>query len=205
MRTSALLAGLIAFSAVSAASAAPLMSAEWAQKACEYWNTNKALTDDMAEKWAKNDGGRGYKVIHMYRTLEMLFLAKPDDLSKTTGIPFRLCKGICDKIQRYKTESHSRPVDTALDSLFKALHKSANELGDQHEKYETLVTSGWNDPDFNEKKKKYRKKRQECSLQINVILAELGEVELVEKMEKLPFDKRIDFLNNYLSSADSND
>lgn len=68
MRTSVLLAGLIAFAAASAASAAPLMSADWAQKACQYWNTNKQLTDDMAEKWAKNDGGRGYKIIHMYRT-----------------------------------------------------------------------------------------------------------------------------------------
>ncbi|MEW5770512.1 MAG: SCP2 sterol-binding domain-containing protein [Pseudomonadota bacterium] len=51
-----------------AAQAAPLMSADWAAQACKYWNTNKALTDEMAEKWAPNDGGRGYKVIHMYRT-----------------------------------------------------------------------------------------------------------------------------------------
>jgi putative sterol carrier protein len=48
--------------------AAPLMSAEWAQQACTYWNTNPALTTELAEKWAKNDGGRGYKIIHMYRT-----------------------------------------------------------------------------------------------------------------------------------------
>lgn len=51
-----------------AAQAAPLMSNEWAQQACTYWNTNKQLTDDLAVKWAPNDGGRGYKVIHMYRT-----------------------------------------------------------------------------------------------------------------------------------------
>jgi len=48
--------------------AAPLMSAEWANQACKYWNTNKQLTDEMAEKWAPNDAGRGYKIIHMYRT-----------------------------------------------------------------------------------------------------------------------------------------
>jgi putative sterol carrier protein len=51
-----------------AAQAAPLMSAEWAKQACNYWNTNPALTTELAEKWAPNDGGRGYKVIHMYRT-----------------------------------------------------------------------------------------------------------------------------------------
>jgi putative sterol carrier protein len=50
------------------AQATPLMSAEWADKACQYWNTNPALTTELAEKWATNDGGRGYKIIHMYRT-----------------------------------------------------------------------------------------------------------------------------------------
>lgn len=60
---------LAALSCVAAAAqAAPLMSAEWATQACQYWNTNSALTNDLIEKWGKNDGGRGYKVIHMYRT-----------------------------------------------------------------------------------------------------------------------------------------
>ena len=54
--------------ASATAQAAPLMSAEWAVQACSYWNTNPALTTELAERWAKNDGGRGYKIIHMYRT-----------------------------------------------------------------------------------------------------------------------------------------
>jgi putative sterol carrier protein len=57
----------LAMSAGSA-QAAPLMSTEWAAQACQYWNTNPALTTELAEKWAQNDGGRGYKIIHMYRT-----------------------------------------------------------------------------------------------------------------------------------------
>ncbi len=57
-------AGLLA----GTASAAPLMSAEWAAQACQYWNTNPALTTELAERWAPNDGGRGYKIIHMYPT-----------------------------------------------------------------------------------------------------------------------------------------
>ena len=51
-----------------AALAAPLMSSEWAKQACTYWNTNSALTTELAEHWATNDKGRGYKIIHMYRT-----------------------------------------------------------------------------------------------------------------------------------------
>jgi putative sterol carrier protein len=59
----ALLAGF-----ASGANAAPLMSAEWAVQACQAWNNNPALSQELAEKWIKNDKGRGYKIIHMYRT-----------------------------------------------------------------------------------------------------------------------------------------
>ena len=52
----------------SSANATSLMSAEWAAQACEAWNQNPKLTDELAERWIKNDQGRGYKVIHMYRT-----------------------------------------------------------------------------------------------------------------------------------------
>ena len=51
-----------------AALAAPLMSSEWAKQACTYWNTNSALTTELAEHWATNDKGRGYEIIHLYRT-----------------------------------------------------------------------------------------------------------------------------------------
>ena len=60
MRTTLLSLLIAAGFAASAAQAAPLMSAEWAAQACQYWNTNPALTTELAEKWAKNDGGRGY-------------------------------------------------------------------------------------------------------------------------------------------------
>lgn len=50
------------------AQATPLMSTDWATQACQAWNNNPALTDELAEKWIKNDKGRGYKVLHLYRT-----------------------------------------------------------------------------------------------------------------------------------------
>lgn len=51
-----------------AAQAAALMSELWTAKACEQWNKTPSLTDDLADKWIKNDGGKGFKVIHLYRT-----------------------------------------------------------------------------------------------------------------------------------------
>lgn len=46
-----------------------LMSAEWASLACDAWNEDAVLTDKLVESgWINNDKGRGYKVMHIYRT-----------------------------------------------------------------------------------------------------------------------------------------
>jgi putative sterol carrier protein len=46
----------------------PLMSPEWAKEACDAWNKSPVLTGQLVESgWMDNDGGRGYKVLHVYR------------------------------------------------------------------------------------------------------------------------------------------
>jgi putative sterol carrier protein len=52
------------------ASAAPLlMSAEWAKDACAAWNNDPVLTDKLVDSgWVKNDQGRGFKVMQVYRS-----------------------------------------------------------------------------------------------------------------------------------------
>ena len=57
--------------AAHAAAQAPAvaMSAPWAQAMCTAWNADASLTDKLAESgWAKNDGGRGYKAMQIYRS-----------------------------------------------------------------------------------------------------------------------------------------
>ena len=56
----------LAFSAST--QAATFMDAGWASSFCSAWNKSSALTGGLGgDKWAANDGGRGYKVIHLYR------------------------------------------------------------------------------------------------------------------------------------------
>ncbi len=58
-------AGLLGL--MSAAHAAtPMMSADWGPAACDAWNANATLTDELGE-WVANDGGKGYKVMQVYR------------------------------------------------------------------------------------------------------------------------------------------
>jgi putative sterol carrier protein len=65
--TSIALAALAVF-ATTVHAAPALMSVEWTAQACDAWNKDPLLTDGLADKWIKNDAGRGYKIIHLYRT-----------------------------------------------------------------------------------------------------------------------------------------
>jgi putative sterol carrier protein len=50
------------------AHAATLMDAGWAGDLCKAWNANATLTTELGgDAWAKNNAGRGFKVIHLYR------------------------------------------------------------------------------------------------------------------------------------------
>ncbi len=59
-------------SITSTAMATEYMDANWARAACNAWNKNATLTTQLGSKsesgWIKNDAGRGYKIIQMYRS-----------------------------------------------------------------------------------------------------------------------------------------
>ncbi len=62
------LPALVALSA-SAAAAPVMMSADWGKEACAAWNMDPVLTQKLVDSgWVKNDKGRGYKVMQVYRT-----------------------------------------------------------------------------------------------------------------------------------------
>jgi putative sterol carrier protein len=69
IRTSSLLLiGLLAALGALAQAPAPAMSASWAQAMCSAWNAEPTLTGKLVESgWIKNDAGRGYKAMQVYR------------------------------------------------------------------------------------------------------------------------------------------
>lgn len=53
----------------SAAAAPVLMSADWATDACKAWNQDPVLTGELVKSgWVKNDHGRGFKIMQVYRS-----------------------------------------------------------------------------------------------------------------------------------------
>jgi len=63
-----LVAAILAGSSASAQTRAVAMSVPWAQEMCTAWNADATLTDKLVESgWIKNDAGRGFKVMQIYR------------------------------------------------------------------------------------------------------------------------------------------
>ncbi len=70
MRIRSLAAALAAIALAAPALAAPvMMTGDWGKDACVAWNKDPVLTDKLVESgWVKNDKGRGFKVMQVYRS-----------------------------------------------------------------------------------------------------------------------------------------
>lgn len=132
-------------------------------------------------------------------TLEVFFLAKPEDLAATAGIPDWLGAKIVEKFQAYRGEMQSVAPDATRSAERAKLATLVQDLRTQQEGYER-ASSGWTE-DAADEKKRLRQARQDSLLQINVVLAQLGEVELIHEIEKLPFERRIDRLAAFLQEG----
>jgi putative sterol carrier protein len=68
--TAALLVALGTAASAAAWSDEPaFMSGAWAEAACSAWNQDPILTADLVKSdWIKNDKGRGFKVLQVYRS-----------------------------------------------------------------------------------------------------------------------------------------
>jgi len=68
MKTAAALGIALAIMAPPLSAAPTMMTAEWAQQMCQAWNADATLTGKLVEsEWIRNDKGRGYKAMQIYR------------------------------------------------------------------------------------------------------------------------------------------
>jgi putative sterol carrier protein len=103
-----------------AAATPVLMSAQWGIQACEAWNANPALTGDLMESgWVDNDGGKGHKVLQVYR----------DDCSEAPTAELRIApsEGMAKCIQGGAADSAD--LDTGVDYIMHATTERWREMG----------------------------------------------------------------------------
>ncbi len=99
--------------------AAPLMSADWAEQACKQWNVTPPLTNDLGENWIKNDKGRGYKIMHMYRT----------DCGETTQVEMKIQAKDGKAVCTYGGKVQVTSLDPSADYVMHAETARWREMG----------------------------------------------------------------------------
>jgi hypothetical protein len=133
-------------------------------------------------------------------SLETLFLAQKDDLAAATGIHAAMSERICEKFRSYRAELEGNSRDLGISGQRTRLSDMLAELRRQHEGLELATENEWSNPALASEKREYRQQRQSCSLRINVLLAEMGELDLVNELQKLSFERRIQRLEEYLAT-----
>jgi hypothetical protein len=136
-------------------------------------------------------------------SLDTLYMARRDDLAVAKGIPPHLSERICEKFQAYRARLENNPRDVADLGQRDRLSKLVAELERHHEGFQHASANEWSNPTLASEKRDYRQQRQSCMLWINVLLAEVGELDLVNELEKLSFERRVQRLEEYLASPPS--
>jgi hypothetical protein len=129
-------------------------------------------------------------------SLDTLYLARRDELAVATGIPIELSERICAKFQAYRAGLEASNRDVKDVGQRNRLAEFVAELKRQHEGF--LRAS--EDSSLGHEKRDFREQRQACVLWINVLLAEVGEVDLVCELQKMSFERRIQRLEEYMAS-----
>ncbi len=146
-------------------------------------------------------GVSGRTFAKLYRaglgSLNTLFLANSEDLAAATGIQQKLCTRICQKIEQYRQETQHRA------SLSKK-SGSLSHLTDLVNKLHKLVGGenagiGAHSPLLGSRRMSRQRHYNQAFLEVNIILAELGELDLIHQLQKGPLKKRIKLLQEYLS------
>jgi len=141
----------------------------------------------------------------LYRTglgsLSALLAANPEDLAAATSIPRKLCERICAKLDEYRAAVESIPRDRGQLSFQSCLASVVRELRHQEEEIQSTRPRR-NAKLALETERRQRLRLRQCySLQVIAILAELGELDLIQKIQKLSFKRRIQRLEKYLGTS----
>jgi putative sterol carrier protein len=97
-----------------------LMSADWGRLACDAWNADPVLTDKLVESgWVDNNGGRGFKVMQIYRT----------DCKDSPRVEMRIGKKDGKALCVYGGKVETAKLDDGMDYVMHASTKRWGEMG----------------------------------------------------------------------------
>jgi hypothetical protein len=133
-------------------------------------------------------------------SLDNLFLANKVDLAAATGISLRMCELICNKLAQHRKERETLSRNTAQFAWRRRLAEMVNGLRNEIY-FEPAPASVQSSLEPEEQRRRHD--RQLYLLEITVILAEIGELELLSRMLKLSSKRRIQALDEYLAGTET--
>ncbi len=129
-------------------------------------------------------------------SLSMLYAATPDELAHASGIPRELADRVVARFREHKRQSTEAPAGHAADrALLEAL---SQKLADQNREFDQ-VQKAWG-PNAAAHKRRVRQAREDTLLELNVVLARLGALDLVKQLERAPFGRKAELLEGYLAA-----
>jgi hypothetical protein len=132
-------------------------------------------------------------------TLESMFLATTSDLVATAGVSEEMAKQIVERFRAYRTQINSTAPDATRAVERERLARLATQLRVEHDGYERACESV--SADAADRKRELRKARAQTLLDVQLLLARLGEVERLAEIERLPFEKKVTRLEAFLEEA----
>ena len=132
-------------------------------------------------------------------TLEAMRLANAGDIAATTGIGNDLAARIVAHFRAYHEAAKGAAHDATRTQERERVTELTKRLRKEHYDFE-LASQSWT-REAGEKKKTLRKARAQTLLDIQVVLARLGEVERLKELDKLSFERKLAYLESFLEEA----
>jgi hypothetical protein len=132
-------------------------------------------------------------------TLEAMLLANPGDVAATTGLDMALATRIVEHFHAYREKVRTAVPDATRAQERQTIATLTARLRAEHRAFEAAA-QGWS-REAEEKKKELRKLRAQTLLDIQVVLARLGEVERLKEIERVAFEKKLIHLEAFLEEA----
>jgi hypothetical protein len=132
-------------------------------------------------------------------SLQVFLRARPEEVAATAGIPAQVAGLIVEMFQEYRRQVQASVADPSRAAERRQLEQLLGELRGQHQAYE-VAAAAWTE-EAREQRKRLRRLRQETMHKVNVVLARLGEIDRIQELERLPYDRKVERLEAYLVEA----
>src|SRR5262249_27053114 len=129
--------------------------------------------------------------------LAVLGRAMVEDLKNVFDMGSVLASQIVDRVQRYRQELQEMPLGSPRSARRERLVALLARLRQAHEQYQKVMGSASDGGAA--QKKKLREARNDALLDLRITLARHGELERLEEIERIPFDRKVEWLESYVA------